>query len=244
MPTQPIPPTGELSIELLESALGGDDACLSSAEHAPLDALDWNGSTSRAPTRLSFVQATKAATGLRPALLRLRRRRYSTGVTTGSSREHPLHRPASRLLVLDEHDRLLLFRVEGGNPRPKPLWITPGGGVHDGESHESAARRELWEETGIDAAPGPLVWTRRHLFEFNGVWLDEVERFYVVRVEAPELTRDHFEAHEHAMMPEHRWWPTEEIAASDHWFAPRRLAELLPPILAGCYPVDPVDTGV
>lgn len=165
-------------------------------------------------------------------------------MTVGASRENPLLRRAARLLVLDEQDRLLLFRVEGGGIRPKPLWITPGGGLHEGESHESAARRELWEETGIEAEPGPCVWTRRYLFEFNGIWLDEVERFYVVRVEAPELTRDHFEAHEHAFMPEHRWWTAAEIAASDDWFAPRHLAALLPPIVAGDYPPEPIDTGV
>ena len=82
------------------------------------------------------------------------------------------------------------------------------------------------------------------MFEFNGVWLDAVERFYVVRVEAPELTRDHFEAHEHDFMPEHRWWAADEIARSDHWFAPRRLAELLLPVVKGAYPAEPLDTGV
>ncbi len=162
----------------------------------------------------------------------------------GESKDNPLYRAASRVLLLDARDRLLLFRVEGDRPRPKPLWITPGGGVHEGEGPEAAARRELWEETGIEAEPGPCVWVRRHVFEFAGVWIDERERFYVVRVDAPELTRANFEAHEHAFMPEHRWWRAEEIAASDHWFAPRRLATLLPPIIAGELPAEPLDCGV
>jgi len=165
-------------------------------------------------------------------------------VAPGESKENPLYRPASRVLLLDALDRLLLFRVEGDRPRPKPLWITPGGGVYPGEGPEAAARRELWEETGVEAEPGPCVWVRRHLFEFEGTWLDAHERFYVVRVEAPEVTREHFEAHEHAFMPEHRWWHADEIAASDHWFAPRRLAELLPPIVRGVYPTEPLESGV
>jgi hypothetical protein len=86
----------------------------------------------------------------------------------------PLLRPASRLLVIDSLDRILLFRVAEDQRRPRPLWITPGGGVHPGESPEDAARRELWEETGIEAEPGPCVWVRRHVFEFKGIWLDEV----------------------------------------------------------------------
>jgi 8-oxo-dGTP pyrophosphatase MutT (NUDIX family) len=125
------------------------------------------------------------------------------------------------------------------------LWITPGGGVHPGESHEDAARRELWEETGIEAEPGPCVWLRRHVFHFRETtWIDEIERFYVVRVDAAEITTEHFEAHEHAFMPEHRWWDAEVIARSDDWFAPRRLAEFLPAIIAGDYPDPPLDTGV
>jgi 8-oxo-dGTP pyrophosphatase MutT (NUDIX family) len=163
----------------------------------------------------------------------------------GTSRDNPLYRPASRLLVVDPAKRLLLFRVAEESRRPRPLWITPGGGVHPGESDEDAARRELWEETGIEAELGPCVWVRRHLFHFRGaIWLDEVERFYLVRVDETEITTEHFEAHEHAFMPEHRWWHADAIAASEDWFAPRRLGELLPPIIAGDYPDEPFDTGV
>lgn len=162
----------------------------------------------------------------------------------GSSRERPLYRPASRVLLLDALDRLLLFRVADSARRPRPLWITPGGGVHKDESAEGAARRELWEETGIEAEPGPCVWVRRHVFEFQGIWLDEVERFYVVRVDATKITTEHFEAHEHAFMPEHRWWHADDIAKSDDWFAPRRLGELLPAIISRDYPPEPFDAGV
>ena len=88
------------------------------------------------------------------------------------------------------------------------------------------------------------MWVRRHVFEFQGRWLDEVERFYVVRVGTTEITTEHFEAHEHAFMPEHRWWHADAIARSEDWFAPRRLAKCLPPIIAGDYPEVPLDTGV
>ena len=169
----------------------------------------------------------------------------------GSSQQKPRHRPAARVLLIDPSDRLLLFRVELPRLKSKhygsnqPLWITPGGGLEGDESFEEAARRELWEETGITSELGPCVWVRRHVFEFQGVWLDEVERFFVVRLDqTPKVSRANWLAHEHSFMTDHRWWHVAEIGSSTDYFAPRLLSRLLPPLLAGQYPSEPIDSGV
>src|SRR6478735_6313629 len=57
-------------------------------------------------------------------------------------------RPAARILLVDGEDRVLLMRFTPDD-RP-PLWCTPGGAVDPGESYAQAARRELWEEVGVD----------------------------------------------------------------------------------------------
>ena len=49
------------------------------------------------------------------------------------------------------------------------VWITPGGGLDAGESHQEAAIRELTEEIGLEEAIlGPCVWLRDHVLEWNG----------------------------------------------------------------------------
>ncbi|MEO8754736.1 MAG: NUDIX domain-containing protein [Casimicrobiaceae bacterium] len=159
-----------------------------------------------------------------------------------AANEPPVIRDASRVLLIDARDRVLLFRTYAAT-RGHPLWITPGGGLHPGETHEQAALREMWEETGVVADLGPCVWVRQHIFRLGERLLDERERIYVVRVDEAAVTNDNWEPEEHTFLTAHRWWSLAEIVASDDWFAPRRITEFLPAIITGQYPAEPFDIG-
>lgn len=157
----------------------------------------------------------------------------------------PIVRPTARLIVIAPYDRVLLFCWTHElirSPRGR-RWITPGGGLEGDETYKQAAVRELFEETGITAPLGPCVWLRRHVFPWREGPIDVRERFYVVRVTDTAIVRDGWTASEVTSTTDVRWWSVDEIAASDEWFAPRRLAELLPQILAGVYPPEPIDVG-
>ena len=57
----------------------------------------------------------------------------------------PLLMVGSTVLVLDTQNRLLMMkRSDSGN------WGVPGGAMELGETTEEAARRELFEETGLE----------------------------------------------------------------------------------------------
>ena len=152
-------------------------------------------------------------------------------------------RLSGRVVLIDARDRVLLFLWDDERLDVHRLWITPGGGLHPGESFEQAARRELWEETGIDAEPGSCVWERRNVFRFGEHWIEARERYFVLRVPAADVRKDHWTAHERQAILDHRLWSLDEIASSGELFVPRRLAELLPPLLRGELPAKPVQIG-
>lgn len=137
--------------------------------------------------------------------------------------EPPLRRSA-RALLIDDADRILLYRFV--SPGGHSFWGVPGGGVEPGEGWEDAMRRELAEETGLtDAELGPCVWTR----EFDFVWhrvVRQQDRYYVVRVQADELTPELAVETEEGMY-EYRWWTLAELEARTEELWPDRLATLV-----------------
>ncbi len=163
-----------------------------------------------------------------------------------SSRDNPEFRPAARVLLVDDKDRVLLIRVTLPQRRDNSLWITPGGGIGSDETGEDAALRELYEETGLRSASlGPCIWKRRHIWRWGEKWIDSEERFYLLYVQTFEPMPAAPDVWETEYMHEQRWWSVAELHNSKdvEIFVPRRLPELLPPILAGNIPTQPIDVG-
>ncbi len=135
-------------------------------------------------------------------------------------------RPAARIIVLDPETRALMFRYDV--PGRDPFWVTAGGEVDPGESFEDAARRELFEETGIVADPGPQI--ARMTPEFITVEGEPVqadERFFLLRVSDTSVSTAGHTALEQALMTQHRWFTLAELENWPEAVFPVNLADMI-----------------
>jgi len=160
--------------------------------------------------------------------------------------EVPVDRPTSRLIVIDDADRILLFRATAEGT-PPAYWFTPGGGVEPGETYEQAAHRELWEETGVENAElGPCLWTLDAVRRLSPTRYYHLHsRYYLVRTPHFDPEPAVYQPDEEYMLDDgwFRWWTLDELHAHQgpEVVLPDRLPQLLPPILEGRFPNPPVD---
>jgi 8-oxo-dGTP pyrophosphatase MutT (NUDIX family) len=149
--------------------------------------------------------------------------------------ETPTLRIGARVLLLDQHDRVLLIHAKDPHQPDHHWWELPGGGADPGEALSDTARRELAEETGILLDHlGPHLWDRETRFRYRSQDHHRRETVYLARITdtAPTLRPRHTENEKEGLLG-HHWWSEPELAACTDEILPPNLPALLTDALTG-----------
>jgi 8-oxo-dGTP pyrophosphatase MutT (NUDIX family) len=153
---------------------------------------------------------------------------------------------AARVIVVCD-GRVLLFEcLDPGDLERGTFWFTAGGGINPGEALEAAALRELEEEAGLrlaEADLGPVVATRRALFDFEGTTYDQHESYFFATVADAEIDISGWDEIEQRSMLGHRWWSIEDLRATNETVHPRELADVVGQLLRDGAPATPIELG-
>lgn len=147
----------------------------------------------------------------------------------------PTRRRCARALLQNNEGEIYLFCYHFAMMKEEPMvWVSPGGGVEEGESLESALQRELWEELGIDIHPSALSFSHRsdRSFIYNdGSHVISEDHYFWLTLPSAQcvFSEENWTDIEVQHTVAGRWWSENEIAtSSENFFMDRTaLAELL-----------------
>lgn len=147
-----------------------------------------------------------------------------TGALVASPRE-------SARAILFSHDRTRIFLFELSQPaissNKKPtIWITPGGGVEEGEDLVVCLHRELDEELGLSTSDCKVLgrlWNSQTPMIINGVPKLFIEYIFAVQLNPP--TSEDFNLNgqseeERRVLKSCKWWTAEQIETTDERIVP------------------------
>jgi len=142
---------------------------------------------------------------------------------------HVKQRATARVMLINEQNQVFMLKThfdpEVGLP---PRWLVPGGGIDAGEDTLTAAKRELYEETGLIVDPDDLgepvlVASGRWDWADGLSYHTYTDTIYELKVQDFKLDTSGFTQDELRDVLEYRCGICQELFASEELVAPHEL---------------------
>ena len=154
-------------------------------------------------------------------------------------------RNSVKVLLLNEDHELLLMRSH--DPKNRSMegeyngryWSLIGGAIEPSESLIEAAKREVYEETGIrkdEIKFGPIVWYGEFDLILHGYPTHIKQTFIVATTKQKKLSLANLTKFEKEVVQNLFWFSLEKIKNCEEVIYPIVLPEYLPDILIEKYP--------
>lgn len=144
------------------------------------------------------------------------------------------------LLLLSTDDRSI--KTADGKYNGK-FWQLVGGKIEEGETPIQAAKRELFEETGLsedDVTFGNVVWKGELNLNMKGSMTHINQCFIYAKTNKENVTLKNLTDEEKPVIKSLEWFSLEKIKNSEEIIYPVVLPEYLSDILEGKIPEEPI----